>query len=155
MQEVELKSCPFCGGEVEICLIHHDGLYVVGCHTPMCYGNINHFTMVFTDANTAARTWNTRKPMERIVEQLEELRIPYRPQGTMWVECEKDANDVHNEAINKARESEKMERICSIINRKCPYTVKCNECSLMKEYREAKMASIGVEQCEAEAEQES
>ena len=69
----ELKCCPFCGGEAEVGLTNqHDKLFVVGCNTPMCYGNINHFTMVFVSEETAIETWNTRTPMANIVEKLEE-----------------------------------------------------------------------------------
>lgn len=69
----ELKCCPFCGGEVEVGLTNqHNKLFVVGCNTPMCYGNINHFTMVFVSKESAINTWNTRTPMDNIVEKLEE-----------------------------------------------------------------------------------
>ena len=68
----ELKCCPFCGGEAEVGLTNqHDKLFVVGCNTPMCYGNINHFTMVFVSKETAIDTWNRRTPMDNIVEKLE------------------------------------------------------------------------------------
>ena len=74
----DLKCCPFCGGEAEVGLTNqHDKLLIVGCNTPMCYGNINHFTMVFVSKESAINTWNTRKPMDNIVEKLEERRIEY------------------------------------------------------------------------------
>ena len=69
----KLLKCPFCGGEAEVGLTNqHDKLFVVGCNTPMCYGNINHFTMVFVSEETAIETWNTRTLMSNIVEKLEE-----------------------------------------------------------------------------------
>ena len=69
----DLKCCPFCGGEAEVGLTNqHDKLFIVGCNTPMCYGNINHFTMVFVSKESAINTWNTRTPMANIVEKLEE-----------------------------------------------------------------------------------
>lgn len=69
----KLLKCPFCGGEAEIGHTkHHDKLFVVGCNTPMCYGNINHFTMGFASKESALNTWNTRAPMDNIVEKLKE-----------------------------------------------------------------------------------
>lgn len=69
----DLKCCPFCGGEAEVGLTNqHDKLFVVGCNTPMCYGNINHFTMGFASKESAINTWNTRAPMDNIVEKLKE-----------------------------------------------------------------------------------
>ena len=69
----DLKCCPFCGGEAEVGLTNqHDKLFVVGCNTPMCYGNINHFTMGFASKESALNTWNTRAPMDNIVEKLKE-----------------------------------------------------------------------------------
>ena len=69
----KLLKCPFCGGEAEVGYTNqHDKFFVVGCNTPMCYGNINHFTMVFVSEETAIDTWNTRTPMANIVEKLEE-----------------------------------------------------------------------------------
>ena len=69
----DLKCCPFCGGEAEVGLTNqHDKLFIVGCNTPMCYGNINHFTMGFASKESALNTWNTRAPMDNIVEKLKE-----------------------------------------------------------------------------------
>lgn len=69
----DLKCCPFCGGEAEVGLTNqHDKLFIVGCNTPMCYGNINHFTISFVSKESAINTWNTRAPMANIVEKLEE-----------------------------------------------------------------------------------
>lgn len=82
MSEIKLIPCPFCGGEA---VIYHqsskytnrDGNYVhcmeCGCRTKLfeCYGNT---TKTHEDTKQEAiEAWNTRKPMERIVERLEEL----------------------------------------------------------------------------------
>ena len=63
----ELKRCPFCGGEP---LLEHDDLcnWFVRCkkcfcRTPMSISKFFPITI-----------WNTRKPMDRIVERLEELK---------------------------------------------------------------------------------
>lgn len=92
----ELKCCPFCGGEAEVGYANQrDKLFVVGCNTPMCYGNINHFTMVFVSKESAINTWNTRKPMDNIVEKLEELKEKGYAELTML-----EVNELVDEAIN-------------------------------------------------------
>lgn len=66
----ELKPCPFCGGKAEVVKIpeglNYEGLYVAGCDDDMlCYGNINHFTMIFVCAESAAEAWNRRADDEQ------------------------------------------------------------------------------------------
>ena len=68
MNEVELKSCPFCGGKAE--LLTYDWGYSVreywvycGCG---CELKKKH------SKEEAIEDWNTRKPMEQIVEYLKE-----------------------------------------------------------------------------------
>ena len=72
----ELKPCPFCGGEAKVfhipendtakCQQHpnwmwkNPGMYVVGCHTSECIGNINNCAMYFFSEERAAKTWNRR-----------------------------------------------------------------------------------------------
>lgn len=65
-----LKKCPFCGGEATI---HKSKFgYGVMCkNTPFCCD----MTAAHKTEEEAIRMWNTRKPMERIVERLEELRM--------------------------------------------------------------------------------
>lgn len=71
-----LKSCPFCGGEARTFQMPQNtiaeiekhpkwtwknpGMWVVGCDTGMCYGNINNVTMCFYTERTAAKAWNRR-----------------------------------------------------------------------------------------------
>ena len=63
----KLLPCPFCGGEAEIDIILGvDERWLVRC--PRCFCK----TTTFANKKSALITWNTRKPMERIVEQLEE-----------------------------------------------------------------------------------
>jgi Lar family restriction alleviation protein len=68
MNKVKLLPCPFCGGEAKI---HEDLdidiLYQVMC--PRCFCK----TKFFATTKSAVITWNTRKPMERIVDRLEEM----------------------------------------------------------------------------------
>lgn len=77
----ELKRCPFCGGEAEI-RVNHERIGNEGyktkqvicksCHLQtepkICDGYYNKY---YTDEE-AVEAWNTRKPMDDIVERLEE-----------------------------------------------------------------------------------
>lgn len=58
----KLLNCPFCGGEAET--EWHHGYWGVRCKS--CYAEVTVDGM-----NDAIEAWNTRKPMDRIVEQLE------------------------------------------------------------------------------------
>ena len=63
----ELRRCPFCGGEGELWnnkLTYR--LYGVICEECDC------MTPYFTTREEAIEAWNRRKPLEDIVEQLEE-----------------------------------------------------------------------------------
>ena len=63
----KLKPCPFCGGEADT--EWHHGYWGVRCKS--CYAEVTADGM-----NDAIEAWNNRKPMDRIVEQLEEeLRL--------------------------------------------------------------------------------
>ena len=66
MSETKLLRCPFCGGEAELlkgqCEIDN---YV------MCL-ECRSKTKLYNTKASAIKAWNTRKPMERIVERLEE-----------------------------------------------------------------------------------
>lgn len=71
MSEIKLKPCPFCGGEAHKRVgfpLDPDGLemnmYVVGCKT--C--DIE-FTWLW-DEKIAIELWNTRKPMENVIEEI-------------------------------------------------------------------------------------
>ena len=68
MNEERLKPCPFCGGEGNVSLNTCYG-FVPWCSNEDCILNEN--TKGFSTKEEAIETWNTRKPMERIVERLE------------------------------------------------------------------------------------
>ncbi len=71
-----IKNCPFCGGKATTFHIpendekemkqhskwkwNYSGMWVIGCDTEMCYGNINHFAMIFVDEESAITAWNRR-----------------------------------------------------------------------------------------------
>ena len=68
----QLKKCPFCGGEVyltqEDFYGRSDNDWMVSCdNCSLLFG----FTSQFLTKEEAIKAWNTRKPMERIVERLE------------------------------------------------------------------------------------
>lgn len=75
----KLKPCPFCGGEADT--EWHHGYYGVRCES--CYAEVTADGM-----NDTIEAWNTRKPMDRIVEQLEKEKS--------------DWNDDYNVPINNA-----------------------------------------------------
>jgi hypothetical protein len=65
MSEIKLKRCPFCGGEVA--MNQDDDGYYVSCSKDGCVVMTNSYT-----EEEAIEVWNTRKPMQEIVERLEE-----------------------------------------------------------------------------------
>lgn len=73
MSEIELLPCPFCGGKAADIFtvgdISEKRRYTVKCR--ICFSGVGHYA----DTKRAIEMWNTRKPMERIVEQLEKQKI--------------------------------------------------------------------------------
>lgn len=67
-----LKPCPFCGGEasIKISYITQEGV-VVGKYKSLC-NECQCTKEGFDTKREAIKAWNIRKPMDRIVEQLEE-----------------------------------------------------------------------------------
>lgn len=75
MSEIELKPCPFCGGEA---VIHvSDGVAVIcrecGAASKCLVDGHLQGKPDGRAIKSVIKAWNTRKPMERIAEQLEEL----------------------------------------------------------------------------------
>lgn len=70
MSEIKLLQCPFCGGKMKIVDVSesmpHTGRYIFRCENSCIKSHS------FMTEQEAVRACNTRKPMERIVEQLEE-----------------------------------------------------------------------------------
>ena len=73
MGDTKLKSCPFCGGEAEVIKRESEYPYVHGVWCKGCRCR----TSFEKSREEAIEAWNTRRPMERIVEQLKEQRESY------------------------------------------------------------------------------
>lgn len=63
MSEIKLRSCPFCGGEAYFPTFTETWIRCKSCGFETPYTE---------DKEWLVNTWNTRKPIEKIVEQLEE-----------------------------------------------------------------------------------
>lgn len=76
MSDIELKPCPFCGGEA---VVHvNDGVRVI-CREcgASSKGLVDGYSKGRPNGSAikgVVKAWNTRKPMERIVGQLEERK---------------------------------------------------------------------------------
>lgn len=85
MSEIKLLRCPFCGGEAELlkgqCEIDN---YV------MCL-ECRSKTKLYNTKASAIKAWNTRKPMERIAERLEEYRDDFM--NDVYEELREDADN--------------------------------------------------------------
>ena len=72
-----LKPCPFCGGDAEVFQVSTPTYeeFVVTCKNRNCcafyigYGDVG----LYPTEQKAIEAWNTRKPMDRVVEQLKEV----------------------------------------------------------------------------------
>lgn len=74
--EIKLLPCPFCGGEAKLEKENRINIYCVQCEDCKC---MTTFQFDFGEGEEiskkkAIEVWNTRKPMERIVERLKEER---------------------------------------------------------------------------------
>lgn len=83
MSEIKLLPCPFCGGEARLMYYDSEGDGTPSCinydeelevsHAFVhCYNCDTDFFHHSDSAKKVLDMWNTRKPMERIVERLEE-----------------------------------------------------------------------------------
>ena len=71
MNNTELKACPFCGGEA---VIDREDIFCDVCHLSMrIYARLhNGEAETYEEARQQAiENWNTRKPMDNIVAELE------------------------------------------------------------------------------------
>lgn len=79
MSEIKLLPCPFCGGEATPVYCENGNrytsniLYLSKRGTIKCKKCNLTLPRVYSKVSKAIEAWNTRKPMERIVERLEEV----------------------------------------------------------------------------------
>lgn len=77
MSEIKLLSCPFCGGEARVNTnkTTQGQTVLISCTNCNCKNHLYARACYKGDIEKEAiGIWNSRKPMEQIVEQLEELR---------------------------------------------------------------------------------
>jgi hypothetical protein len=73
MSKEKLLLCPFCGGEV---YLDREYIFCDDCHLIMRIDDrlYNGEAITYDEAKEQTiKAWNTRKPLDRIVEQLEEM----------------------------------------------------------------------------------
>lgn len=68
MMTKKLKPCPFCGGEAQLAKLGKQ-VWVMRCTQCECKLN-----QIYKTEQQAIEAWNRREPMDKIVEQLEELK---------------------------------------------------------------------------------
>ena len=93
-----LLNCPFCGGEARVNIFL--GNYCVTCEN--CMGAI--FPARGMTEEEAIKAWNTRKPMKRIVERLEETKTKSYVTGITANPYEFGACHAMNDAIAIVKE---------------------------------------------------
>ena len=80
MSEIKLLPCPFCGGEVrlmsviddgEVCINYEDELDMNHSFIHCCNCDMDFIPHMET-AREVLESWNTRKPMERIIKKVQE-----------------------------------------------------------------------------------
>ena len=99
MTDKRLLPCPFCGGEVEFHPQEHhmENFWNKNTiHCPTCG-----FLMEETNRLQLFKKWNTRKPMERIVERFEKSAEFYQKR---WIISTKDADYGRSDAYEIAAE---------------------------------------------------
>ena len=90
----ELNKCPFCGGEAVIQKINDSTLSFAVCV------ECRMRTSTLQDGKTAMRAWNRRKPMDNIVEKLEEEKSDCGERTGYFKGIEKAINIVKQEINN-------------------------------------------------------
>ena len=71
-----IKKCPLCGGEATIC-----SFFFVQC------SKCGLSTLTYLTESEAIKVWNTRTPIDRIIEQFEEQKSrekPYTVANLLW-----------------------------------------------------------------------
>lgn len=86
-----LKPCPFCGGEATVYYAPGNDIEGIPCFGVACddcktmIGTVKDGTTDFyRTPQEAAEAWNTREPMDKIVEQLKEAAIKENVPAYIW-----------------------------------------------------------------------
>ena len=88
MSNTELKPCPFCGGKPVLLKHNDEDYYKVFCE---CCG-ARQWTFANRTDRDAIRNWNTRKPMDNIVAELEKKQY----QAEKDMELSEDIDEMNN-----------------------------------------------------------
>lgn len=82
MSQIKLLPCPFCGGEA---IINRNIVNVADVECTVCHASSPLFLCTSGDMEQkAVEAWNTRKPMEKIVEQLEKSLLLVATSKEFW-----------------------------------------------------------------------
>lgn len=104
-----LLKCPFCGGEAKL-VKTHDGMYGIFHESEGCPIDAVNFVCdwQYDTAKEAISAWNTRKPVDDVVEALKK---------PIWIEHTDDLtlNEIAETAIKQTREVA-IERVKEILN---------------------------------------
>lgn len=98
MSDKKLLPCPFCGGEARFSTEAGNWINCKSCGAETDY---------FEQREEAINAWNTRVPMERIVERLEDVRVLATQNACL--------NDVERECYNVYCETCYMDRAIEIV----------------------------------------
>ena len=90
----DLKPCPFCGGEARIHISGKSDGYRVACKNPFACGAKIEW---FDKEEEAIEAWNTRKPIEAVVAELEK-KANEVPLHTFAYE-ENDHDGIYNDGL--------------------------------------------------------
>lgn len=102
MSEIKLLPCPFCGGEVRFVHTGYSSKARIGyLHCDICGESFFRGIRWNDTEGELAERWNTRKPMERIVEQLERKIIRIGEEDEM---CSNGDADIEIGALQDAIE---------------------------------------------------
>ncbi len=106
MSETKLLPCPFCGGEAtlrksEVTQLYHVACFECGCRQDSSY-----------KSESAINAWNTRKPMDDIVERLEEFCFEESKNSVKdlaeehnngWIPCERELPELEADVLLSLR----------------------------------------------------
>ena len=95
MSEIKLLPCPFCGGEAIVYEDEQYNQYMIGCKNCCAIEPMTEWT----SKENAIAQWNYRKPMQEILERLEEY-------GSIWVQYQEimTKEEIAESVLKQAKE---------------------------------------------------